>query len=176
MNKSNKTKNNKSRIIFIMGIIFFVTSILTKIHNTRVLLKENTNNPPKVILNNPSNKISKTEVETGREEINYILEISDTLGEALNYVKLNYNSGTNIQTISILKDSIEGLNCISVSLENMPSNLENIKLETSNLALLIIELTHLLEENNIEMAETIIDSNLLSGYNHWKKSIENELR
>ena len=161
-----------------MGIIFFVTSILTKINDTRILLKENTNNPPKVILNNPSNKISKTEIETHREEINYILEISDTLGEALNYVKLNYNSDTNIQAISLLKDSIEGLNSISVSLENMPSNLEikNIKLETSNLSQLIIDLTHLLEENNIEMAKTIMDSNLLSGYNHWKKSIENELR
>ena len=173
--KNAKTKINKTKIIFIMSVIFFMSSILTKINNTTMLLKENKN---KEIINNIDRQLIEKETKNYREKENYILEISDTLGEALNYIRQNYKNETNLQVKTLLRDSIAGVSSISAALETMYSGIDNksLKVKTNNLKVLFSELINLLDENNIEMAETIIDTKVLSEYNHWKNELESEFR
>jgi type II secretory pathway component PulF len=174
--KYKRTKTYKERTIFVISIIFFITSILTKIHNTSTILKQNKNNERKVILNNPKQHAYEKEIKKHTEKINYILKISDTLGESLNYIQLNYKNGSNLQVKTVLKDSIEGANSINSALEPMYSDLDNknIKIETNNLEYLLNELMHALDENNIEMVENIIKSIRSNEYDRWKRDIENE--
>lgn len=178
MNNINykKTKTYKERVIFVISIIFFITSILTKIHNTNNILKENKNNERKVILNDPKQYAYEKEIKKHTEKIIYIFKICDTLGEALNYIQQNYKNGSNLQVKTVLKDSIEGVNSINRALEPIYSDLDNknIKLETNNLEYLLNELMHALDENNIEMVENIINSIRSNEYEHWKRDIENE--
>ncbi|MCB2363115.1 hypothetical protein LGL55_02670 [Clostridium tagluense] len=161
-----------------MSVIFFVTPLLAKIHNTRVLLKGNEDNQKKVIFNNPNQQVLKKELKNYTDKINYIVDICNTLGEALDYIEGNYKNNTNLQVKIVLNDSIVGVNTISSALEAMDSDLDNknIKLETNNLESLLNELMHSLNENNIERAENIINSKLSNEYNHWKSDIENELK
>lgn len=176
--KKTNNRMDKARIIFVMSVIFFVTSLLSKIHNTRVLLKENQDNQSKVILNNQSQQVIKKELRNYTDKINYILDISDTLGEAINYIQQNYKNDKNLQVKIVLKDSIVGINTISGALEIMYNDLDNknIKLQTNNLESLLNELMLELDGNNIEAAENIMNSKLFSEYNHWKNDIENEFR
>ncbi|MCB2297175.1 hypothetical protein [Clostridium tagluense] len=158
-----------------MSLIFFVTSLLAKIHNTRVILKEN---QKKVIFNTPNQQVIKKELKNYTDKINYIIDICNTLGEALAYIEQNYKNDTNLQVKTVLKDSIVGVTTISSALETMYSDLDNknIKVETSNLEFLLNELMHSLNENNIERAENIINFKLSNEYNHWESDIENEFR
>lgn len=175
-NKKTANKINKERIIFIISVIFFITSVLAKIYNTCMLLKEN--DERKIKLNNPNKQIFEKEIKKRTEKINYILGISDTLGVALNYIKKNYKDNTNMQVKIILNDSMVGINSISSALETMYSDLDNknIKLETNNLGYLFNELMQALDENKIKMVENIMNSILINEYNHWKSDIENEFR
>jgi len=173
-----KAKIHKSRIIFVMSVNFLITSILAKIHNTSILLKENKDNQRRKILNNTNQLVFPKKIKKHAENINYILKISDTLGEALNYIKQNYKNGTKLQTETVLEDSIEGVNSINIALETMYSDLDNksIKLETNNLGALLDKLKNALDESNMEMAENIINSIVSNEYTHWKRDIENEFR
>ncbi|MBU3126658.1 hypothetical protein [Clostridium tagluense] len=161
-----------------MSTIFFITSILAKIHNTSVLLKGNKNVERKVIINNTSKNVFKKEMKNQTERINYILAIVCTLGEALNYIEQNYKNNPNLQVKIVLNDSIVAVNTINRALESMDSDLndKNIKLETNNLESLLNELMHAFDENNIQTIEKIINYKLTNEYNHWKTDIENEFR
>lgn len=176
-NKKTKTKAYQARIIFVMSAIFFVTPLLAKIHNTRILLKENEDNQKKVIFN-PNQQVLKKELKNYTDKINYIVDICNTLGEALDYIERNYKNNTDLQVKIVLDDSIVGVKTISNALEAMDSDLDNknIKLETNNLKSLLNELMYSLNENNIERAENIINSKLYNEYNHWKSDIENQFR
>ncbi|MPQ32543.1 hypothetical protein E4V42_14000 [Clostridium estertheticum] len=172
---SKKTKIDKSRIIFVMSIIFFVISIFTKIHNTSMILKENKR---KVILNNSNQKILKKESGKHADEIRYILKISGTLGEALTYIQLNYKNGTKSQVKTVLNDSIDGVNSISSALKTMNEDLanKNVMAETNKLESQLKELMQALIENNFKTEESIINSIISDDYVQWKKDIENEFR
>lgn len=161
-----------------MGVIFFMISILTKINNTVMILKENKYNEKKEILSNSNKQIAEKETKNHTEKINYILDISETLGESLNYIQQNYKNDTKLQVKIVLKDSTAGLNSISAALETMYSDLDNksINIETNNLASLLTKLMNSLDENNIEMLETIMNGKLSNEYNLWKSDIEKEFR
>jgi type II secretory pathway component PulF len=176
--EKTKSKVNKSRVIFVMSVIFLITSFLTKIHSTSLLLKENKSNEREINLNKPKKHVFKKEINKHTEEINYILAISDTLGEAINYIEQNYKNDTNEQVKTILKDSIVGITSISSALETMYNDLDdkNIKIKTNNLDSQLNELMHALDDKNIVMAETIMTSKLLNEYTHWKSAIEIEFR
>lgn len=161
-----------------MGVIFFSTSLLSKIHNTSMILKQNNNNARKEILNNSSKQVAEKESKKHTEKIKYILDISETLGEALNYIKQNYKNDTKSQVKIVLNDSIVAVNSINNALVIIYSDLDNknIKSETRELASLLTKLMKSLDENNIRMVETIINSKLSNEYNRWKSDIENEFR
>ncbi|HEY8889393.1 MAG TPA: hypothetical protein VIM70_04005 [Clostridium sp.] len=167
-NINRKTKIDKARIIFVMSIIFFIISIFTKIYSTSMILKENT---MKVILNNSNQKVLKKESEKHAEKISYILKISDTLGEALSYIQLNYKNGTKSQVKIVLNDSIDGVNSISSALETMNEELanKNVRAETNKLEARLKELMQALIENNFKTEESIINSIISDDYMDWKK-------
>jgi len=133
-----------------------------------MILKENT---MKVILNNSNQKVLKKESEKHAEKISYILKISDTLGEALSYIQLNYKNGTKSQVKIVLNDSIDGVNSISSALETMNEELanKNVRAETNKLEARLKELMQALIENNFKTEESIINSIISDDYMDWKK-------
>lgn len=168
-------KSHKVRIVFVMSVIFFITPIIVKIHNTNILLKANKNNEKKAVTNNNKQKLKK-EIEKHTDKINYILKISNTLGEAIGYIQQNYKDSTKSNVKTVLRDSIAGVDSIGSVLLVMHSDLENKKLniETNDLEYSLNQLMITLDEKNLKMAKKIIDSLLSNEYIHWKMDIKNE--
>lgn len=134
----------KSKIIKIIGIIFFLTSIAAKVNNIYISSK---------VYNNKDTEI-KSKNSISKEEKEKILELTKTMDEGMAY--LNNDKTSNTVKMQLIKDMIDSVNVINKKL--------NIRAD-----ILIEELNKQYDDLNDNKNMSL--EKLLQLYNEWKEKV-----
>ncbi len=153
----------KQKIAVIISIVFFLTSIAV---NAKNFIQD-----IKYIFYNKSIQADNKNLMKNSDIKEHILKLSNTLGEAIEYIKNNVNSKDKLQELkSLTDDSIIALESIENAL-NKSENTSNLIEYTEKLKENFKELKTSLEELKMDKAEKIINFSIEKEYENWRNKL-----
>ncbi|MCY6959588.1 hypothetical protein [Clostridium brassicae] len=172
-----KKLSNKQKMIFVLSLIFFCTSIAVKIKNFNnniqaIKKKDSIEEKGKQNLKNSSLNITpkklknqfvldnNKEVQNGIDIKNRVSELLGTLDKAINYLKNNIdNKNKKEEIIILIDDCINALNSIENALVKVKTKDDtiNAKKDIKKLKEDFKELKKVFKEGNLKKCKEILD-------------------
>lgn len=188
-----KKSNKKQKIAFIISLIFFITSIAVKVKNLKenisIVSKNKTNDITAKKANDIKNKsinknLDKNEVldRNFNKDLNnslyikeYILKLSSTIGEAIEYIKINVNHKDKYEEIkTLIGDCTNALESIeNVLNKSNDGELTNLLKDTQNIRQTFEKLKKGFNQKDLYKSEEIIKCSLEEEYKEWEKLLRN---
>jgi len=113
-------------------------------------------------------------MDNGCEVIRQSLDLSNTIGEGIQYVKLRFEAGHFEETLTLFQNVIEALLSIQKAVQPLVSNLSSNQLEycSDNINSALQGIITAFEEGNRSMISGLIEQSLLPAYYKWQEELE----
>ncbi|PIH03741.1 hypothetical protein [Clostridium combesii] len=166
-----KKRSIKEKISLIITVIFVLTALAFNIKNFRKDIKYITSSE----VNNKYNNKQNNDKEKNYNVKDYIPGVWDTLGESIDYFKINIDNKEKVAEVeTLIDDSITALNSIEDALnKNYKGTYSNLVLYTRDIKKKFVYLREILEKdkNHNTVKEEIlksIEQNYLEGKKYIK--------
>ncbi|MEN6390251.1 MAG: hypothetical protein ABFD04_07505 [Syntrophomonas sp.] len=108
------------------------------------------------------------------EVIRQSLDLSNTIGEGLEYIKLRFEGGHFEETLILFQDVIQALISIQKAVQPIAANLSSNQLEPliANINYSLEDVIAEFEKGNWSMTTGIIEQTLLPAYYKWQEELE----